>query len=42
MSPDEVYAKDYGVQAFLYASEMLVMEAEEEERKKAERKQRRK
>lgn len=37
--PHEVYALDRSQKVFLYASEELAAEAEEKQRKKAERKQ---
>ena len=36
--PDEVYSKPHKHRIFMYASETLAMDAEEEERKKANRK----
>lgn len=43
--PDEIYAKEKGVQAFIYASEIIVIEEEQkaaEEAEKQRNKQRRK
>lgn len=37
--PDEVYAKQKRFRDFMYASELLVMEQEEEARKKQDNKQ---
>lgn len=35
--PDEVYAKDVRHRRFMYASEIIVMEEEEKDRKRSER-----
>ena len=40
VAPDEIYAKEYGVQAFIYASEIIVIEEEQRAAKEAERKRR--
>lgn len=40
ITPDEFYAKPYKVRAFMLASMMVQLEAEEEERKEIERRAR--